>query len=413
MWEVVVYATARLSPRAACLILGLDGQLVMSGHCPVLIVGGGPVGLLLACLLGERGITVRVLEREGQPSPHSRAIGIHPPSLELMARIGLAEELVEQGVVVRRGHAIARGRRLGTLSFETCPPPYRFVVSLPQARTERLLARRLERIDAAALRRGAEVTELDLSGERPEVTFLAEGRTHHAAAELVLGCDGKRSVVRRAAGIEFEGRAYRDAFVMGDFDDDTAHGPDAAIYLHPEGLIECFPLPGGRRRWVLAVDDARPATDRAEITGLVRRRLGHDLGRTRDHWVSAFGVEHRLARAMQRGRVALAGDAAHVVSPLGGQGMNLGWLGAGLLADAVERVLRQGAPPTVALAGYERRIRAMARRATRRAELNMALGRRPHHPALRDGIVSALLALPTRRLLARLFTMRGLERWPL
>ena len=383
------------------------------GRGTVLIVGGGPVGLLLACFLGERGIAVRVLEREGQPSRHSRAIGIHPPSLELMARIGLAEEVVEQGVIVRRGHAFARGRRLGTLRFETCPSPYRFVVSLPQARTERLLARRLAQIDAAALRRGAEVTDIDLSGERPVVTFLADGQSHQAAAELVLGCDGKRSVVRRAAGIDYDGSAYGDAFVMGDFDDDTGLGPDAAIYLHPEGLIECFPLPGGRRRWVLAVDGARPSTDREEIAGLVRRRLGHDLGHTRDHWVSAFGVEHRLARQLQRGRVALAGDAAHVVSPLGGQGMNLGWLCSGLLADAVEEVLRGGAPPAVAFGAYERRARAMARRAIGRAELNMALGRRPRHPALRDGIVRALLALPTHRLLARLFTMRGLESWPL
>jgi 2-polyprenyl-6-methoxyphenol hydroxylase-like FAD-dependent oxidoreductase len=400
---------------------------VMVERCEVLIVGGGPVGLLLACLLRSQQRDCRVLERRLAPLEHSRAIGIHPPSLELLDGIGLAGTFVEHGVAVRRGHAFANRRLIGSLDFGRCPPPFQFVLSLPQSVSEALLEQRLAELGPTVLTRGAEVVRIELDGERPSVAWRGDdGQQRVIEAELLVGCDGKRSAVRQAAGIPFDGAPYPDAFVMGDFDDNTDHGPEAAIHLHDEGLVECFPLPGGRRRWVVAVDARavgrgeappragaerpmalRATTSAGELAQLVGDRLGHDLRGVRCHWVSTFGVQHHVARRLAHRRVALAGDAAHVVTPIGGQGMNLGWLGAAALAESLAR---HPADIDAAMAAYERVFRPVALKVLGRAERNMRLGRRWRLPGLRNALVWLLLHTPARKALARTFTMRGLAR---
>lgn len=379
---------------------------------PVVIVGGGPVGLLLAALLRAREVDCAVLERRTAPSDHSRAIGIHPPSLELLDRLGLAAAFVRAGVRVERGHAWAGGRRVATLDFASCPPPFRFVLSVPQQRTETLLEQHLARVAPGVLRRGVEVRACAAAADG--VTLHATGpggREERLDAAFVVGCDGNDSLIRRAAGLAFEGGPYPDAFLLADFDDDTGLGPEAALHLHREGLVECFPLPGGLRRWIVGTDGPVPP-EPAAVARLVARRLGHDLARTRCHRVNAFGVERRLASAFAHGRVALAGDAAHVVSPFGGQGMNLGWRDARDLARILAAILREGAPPAAALRHYSERARRRADKVAGRTELNLRLGRATPLAPLRAVLVAGVAASPARHVLARLFTMRGLEGGP-
>lgn len=389
----------------------------------VAVVGGGPVGLLLGCLLADGGVRVAVLERRRQRSTHSRSIGVHPPALEVAARLDLAEPLVARGVRVERGHAYAGRARLGTLSFRNCPPPYRFVLTLPQTEGERLLERRLDSLPHGELRRGAEVVAL----ERDEASArlrLADGGA--LEADLVVGCDGHDSALRGWLEVPFEERRYPDRFVMGDFPDGTRLGPDAAIYLTAGGVVESFPLPEGLRRWVAAVSpEGEPAPEPGAATRLraatwladrVLERVGERLDVCRCSMVSAFGVRTLLAGRLVAGRAALAGDAAHVLPPFGGQGMNLGWLDAGVLAAGVlaarggedlarvpvERLQR-------ALAGYEAVRLPAARAASRRAVFNLRVGRASPTPSLRAAAVWTGLHTPLAGALARRFTMRGLD----
>ena len=389
----------------------------------VAVVGGGPVGLLLACLLADAGVCVTVLERRRRPSTHSRSIGVHPPALEVAARLGLSERLVGGGVRVERGHAYAGRTRLGTLSFRTCPPPYRFVLTLPQEQVERVLEAHLTSFPGAELRRGAEVVALEHDGHGVRLRIADAGALD---ADLVVGCDGHDSAVRSWIGVPFEERRHPDRFVMGDFPDATRLGPDAAIYLTGAGVVESFPLPDGWRRWVAAVaPEGEPVPGPPAGTPLcvatwladrIRERVGERVDPHRCSMVSAFGVRTLLALRLVAGRVVLAGDAAHVLPPFGGQGMNLGWLDAGELAARVLAVRAGGDLARVpdarlqqALAAYEAARLPAARTAARRAAFNLRVGRASPVPRLRATAVWAGLHSPLARAFARRFTMRGLE----
>lgn len=403
----------------------------------VLVVGGGPVGLFLGCLLAAAGVRVEVVERRTRRSSHSRSIGVHPPALEALARVELAGAFLAHGVRVERGHAYAGRTLLGTLDFGRCPPPFRFVLTLPQADSEALLEARLERLSGAGLRRGVELAGVRGSGDGVEAR-LSDGSVRSAA--LVVGCDGHASAVRRSVLVPVDERRFPDRYLMGDFPDATGFGSDAAIYLTRHGVVESFPLPQRRRRWVVAVDDvheagARNAVDAggdpdgtggavgapspmvaAWLAAEVEERVGERLDPAGCSMTSAFGVETRLARRFAVGRIALAGDAAHVMPPFGGQGMNLGWLDAAALAAGVVAARHGEDLARVPLAALEHALdryqaarRAAATAAARRAELNLRLGRAVALPGLRAGLVWAGLRTPLATVLARRFTMRGLD----
>jgi 2-polyprenyl-6-methoxyphenol hydroxylase-like FAD-dependent oxidoreductase len=198
---------------------------------------------------------------------------------------------------------------------------------------------------------------------------------------------------------------------MGDFSDNTSLGSDAAIFLCDEGLIESFPLLDQKRRWVVKTDKYLDDLQRQDIEERIAHRIGYDLSSTENKMLSSFGVQKMLAKPMVKNRIILAGDAAHIVSPIGGQGMNLGWLGAWDLSQSLRNVLNNKDSHSSILDQFERRRCKAARNAIRRAELNMRLGRKPYFPSLRNKIVSLMLNTPLSTLMARIFTMRGVERW--
>ena len=380
----------------------------MSETCDVLVVGGGPTGLFLGLRLAQLGLNVRVLERGETRAAHSRSIGVHPPSLERFAALGLIDALLARGVTVRRGHAFANRGFLGTLEFASLPGPYPFVLTLPQGETEGVLSAALRRACPGALRRGAEVLHITPSEEEVRVQYRFEGETREVRAAFVVGCDGKESAVRQFLGVPFKGGPYADAYLMGDFADNTTFGADAAIYLTDGGIVESFPLPGGVRRWVAKTEGyAREATAH-HLAALIEARLGHPLPLETNTMLSAFGVQHFLARTFTKGRVVLAGDAAHVLSPIGGQGMNLGWLDAWMLGETFALVFNENKRYEPLFALYNQRRLKAARAALRRAEFNMMMGRRTALSGLRNGAVRVGLKWPLEPLLARLFTMHGL-----
>jgi len=390
----------------------------------VAIVGAGPVGLYLGILLLQQGLDVTILEQRSSPSPHSRAIGIHPPALSALREAGVAGALTAEGLPIRNGIARSRGRLVQGVSFAAASTSSPFILTLKQARTEAILEARLRSLAPGALRRGVRVDSVHDAGSHVTLRTspaagaaeeIGSGAGYSGAggcgvtrARLVVGADGAHSTVRRELGIPTRGRDYPDTYLMGDFPDSGTDGATAVLYLEPAGIVESFPLPGGLRRWVVHTDVLLDGATADCLAGHVFRRTGVAVDPGANSMLSAFGVRSRLAVRLVQGRVVLVGDAAHQISPIGGQGMNLGWLDAAALAPIMAAALA-GRPTGRLLERYQQGRMAAARRASRLAGLNMALGR--PQPAsflsVRNAAVAWALRNPgLNNSVARRFTMQ-------
>lgn len=385
----------------------------------VAVVGAGATGLFLATALARAGAQVALLEERDAATRHSRAIGIHPPGLAALDRLGVADTLRAHGVEVRRGHASSgdakRGvERLGVLDFgRTLPDPYRFVLTVPQHRTEAALETALAQAAPQALRRGVRVEGWRDDGSGVTLSLARGSERDALRAELVVDCSGARGGGAERLGVPVAGGRYGDVYLMGDLADEVGGpgglplGPDAAIHLAPDGVVEAFPLPGGVRRWVVKTARRLDATDPRELTRLVAERAGVHPDPESATMLSSFGVQRRLAERLTVGRIWLAGDAAHVVAPIGGQGMTLAWLGAETLVDAW-RAHAEGERSLVeAGARYDRVQRRRARHAVARAAWNLRMGRATRFGWARGWMVRTLLTPPLAGRMARTFTMQA------
>jgi 2-polyprenyl-6-methoxyphenol hydroxylase-like FAD-dependent oxidoreductase len=374
----------------------------------VAIVGGGPVGLYLAALLLQEGVSVRVLEQRRVRDTHSRAIGIHPPALAALGRAGVAPALTAAGVPIRRGRAFSGGRLVGTMSFESASRQFPFVLSLPQCSTEAHLQRRVQELDPTALAMGAHVTGITDDGGRLGLAVTSGGASMLQSSVLAVAADGAHSTVRHMLGIPVREKHYPDHYVMGDFADAGVFGTDAVLFLEEGGIVESFPLPGGLRRWVVRLGQPSQSLDATYLALLVRQRTGIGLDAGSSTMLSSFSVRSVIARRLVAHRTILVGDAAHEISPIGGQGMNLGWLDAQALAPIICDALAGGRTER-RLRDFEHRRRRAAGVARRQSEINMMLGRPLPEPwlRLRNHALGAVVSLqPVNRFVARRFTMQ-------
>ncbi|MBO1269104.1 FAD-dependent oxidoreductase [Arthrobacter cavernae] len=374
----------------------------------VIIVGAGPVGLFMGALLLRQGLDVSILEQRGTRGEQSRAIGIHPPALAVLDTVEAASTLADQGIRIAHGTAYSRGRKVAGLDFSGTSSAFPFILSVPQAITGQVLEDTVRTLDPDALCRGVEVLDVFDDGGSVLVR-AARCRTEvlELTARLVIAADGARSRIRSQLGQQEKVRHYPDCYIMGDFGDNTPNGHDAVLFLEPQGIVECFPLPGGIRRWVVRLGEPCTEPTAQLLAQLVRVRTATHLDVESNSMLSAFEVRSRLARRTIHGRVALLGDAAHEISPIGGQGMNLGWLDAAALAPIVGRALA-GEPVGRELQDYEQSRYRAALRAVRQAGLNMVLGRPlpPQLLAARNRMFGRGIAMPAvADLVARRFTM--------
>jgi 2-polyprenyl-6-methoxyphenol hydroxylase-like FAD-dependent oxidoreductase len=309
----------------------------MATDYDVVIAGAGPVGLWLAGELRLAGVRTAVLERLETPNPHPKALGIQPRTLEVFAMRGLEERFLPEGIPLPRWHFGILDDKLDLSVLDT---PYPFVLALPQVRTEAILEARANGLGARILR-GREV--VGLTEDASAVTVeLADGTA--LSCRYLVGADGSGSTVRRAAGIDFVGS---DSTVFGFLGDVVLDDPPplGTTFYNEYGAVLTAPIPGGLVR-VSGYDATDQVPGRREVTfdelrATAIRIAGTDFGMRDPRWLSRFGNATRHAETYRKGRVLLAGDAAHIHFPAGGVGlntgvqdaMNLGWKLAARLQD--------------------------------------------------------------------------------
>lgn len=340
----------------------------MTEACPVVVVGAGPTGLTLACLLRRRGVACRVVDLSDEATQRSRAIGVSPRSLEVLDGLGVAGPLVEAGLPSAEAVFYSSGRAVGRLTASaTRDTRYPFLLAVPQSATEAVLEARLAEL-GGRVERGVRLTGLrdDPQAAAVSLTLEEASGTTSAEAAWVVGADGSHSVVRQEAGIDFVGDATGDVFA--NVDTRLRNGPTPGVghyFFSRQGMLVIAPLPGGVYRVTASITEAEadaPLT-LEDVQGFVTGRGagGVAVEELRDAgWgVARVRIQTRVAIAFRSGRCLLAGDAAHIYGPTGAQGMNAGIQDAHALAWRLALVSAGRAPDRV-LDDYARERREVA-----------------------------------------------------
>ncbi|MBV8518450.1 MAG: FAD-dependent monooxygenase [Acidobacteria bacterium] len=337
----------------------------MSFDARVLIAGAGPTGLTLALWLTKLGVAVRIIDKLDAPAPYSRALGVQARTLELYRQIdGLADEVVARGLKVAGLNFWASGRKAAHVAFGDIGAglsPFPFVLTFAQDEHERLL---LEHLEALGVRveRSTELLRFEQHADRVRATLRHRGAEETCEIAFLAGCDGAHSAVRDGLGTTFSGGTYSRLFYVADVD---AAGPvvdrDIHVELDRADLLAIFPMDSKTRIRIVGTmrDDAADTPRFEDVSTRAIERLRLQVAKV--NWFSTYRVHHRVAGRFRDRRVFLLGDAAHIHSPVGAQGMNTGIGDAVNLAWKLAAVLR-GAMSEELLDTYETERIAFARR---------------------------------------------------
>jgi 2-polyprenyl-6-methoxyphenol hydroxylase-like FAD-dependent oxidoreductase len=387
----------------------------------VLVVGAGPTGLTLAAQLVAFGASVRVVDSAAAPVHESRALAIQPRTLEVLRPLSVSAELVRRGnpAVRLRLHTGGRTAEVALFDIGLNDTAYPFLLFLSQAQTEAVLGAYLTS-RAQPVERGVRLETLTPDDEG--VTCLLRRDGHHAErvrATYVVGCDGAHSTVREQAGIDFVGGGYPQTFLLADLDAGPLEPGVIHAYVTPTGPLLLFPLDSPAPwRLITARPEAAGATSsegsrttaavsRGELQALVDGATGGAVTVAEPAWSSAFRLQHRHATTYRRGRVFLAGDAAHVHSPAGAQGMNTGIQDAVNLGWKLGLVCR-GAADEALLDSYDaerRPVGAFVLRFTDRA-FTAVTSTSPVLQTVRGSVAPRLLPLALRLRAGRTLAFR-------
>jgi 2-polyprenyl-6-methoxyphenol hydroxylase-like FAD-dependent oxidoreductase len=340
-------------------------------HSDVLIIGAGPTGLVLALWLTKLGVKVRIVDKTSERGTTSRALAVQARTLELYRQLDLADFVVEHGHKVPAVNLWVKGEPAARLPFATIGEDltaYAFLEIFPQDQHEQLLIERLERL-GVAVERHTELMRFTDEGARVTASLRGVGgHEEECSATYLAGCDGARSLVRETLGTGFPGGTYRQVFYVADVE--AAGRPidgELHVDLDEADFLAVFPLAGeGRARLIGTVRDQRADhADTLKFEDVSSRAIEHLKVQVKKvNWFSTYHVHHRVTERFRRGRAFLLGDAAHIHSPAGGQGMNTG-IGDGVnLAWKLAAVLAGRAPDTL-LDTYEAERIGFARRLVR------------------------------------------------
>ena len=291
----------------------------------VLIVGAGPVGLFLANECSRRGLRWRLVETRASQSEHSKALAIFPRTLEIFDMAGLADPFLDNANRVTSVAVVSHQRALAHMRFAPEESPYPFVAMVPQNVTEELLAESL-RSKGGTVEYDTTFVSATQEKDWVNVTLDRKGEPINLTASFVVGCDGAHSAVRHLLNLPFEGAEYEDSFLLADVEtNETLPADEMQLCPSELGPVAIFPMSATRRRIVAMIQ--KPEGD-APSLDLVRRILAErapsGLEARGLHWSSYFRIHHRQVAKLRVGRMFIAGDAAHIHSPFGGQGMNTG-----------------------------------------------------------------------------------------
>ncbi|WP_205781333.1 FAD-dependent monooxygenase [Planctomonas deserti] len=392
---------------------GADGQDATTRETEVLVVGAGPTGLMLATVLARLGVDCLLVDGKAEPTRESRALGVHARTMEVYEQLGVVDRVLREGTPAQAlapgyGGRIFGRLRLGDIGSDVSPYPRIHV--LEQSRNERMLADAYEGLGGEILWRHGldrlDVVRGDGDGGTGVVAHLAgPAGAVGVRARYCVGADGASSPVRKSTDIRFEGITNRHTFYVADGVGVRGLAEDAInVRPGPQDFLLTFPMgDGGRARVLGIVRDADTPQGGLTEAG-VRARLERLFSVTMESaaWFSTYRVHHRVASAFRSGPVFLAGDAAHVHSPVGAQGMNTGLQDAHNLATKLADVLRRGAPDSY-LDRYEAERRPVARTLVRSTDRVFAVVTSDRRIALiLRRVVPAIAAPVAVRLLPRL-----------
>jgi 2-polyprenyl-6-methoxyphenol hydroxylase-like FAD-dependent oxidoreductase len=378
-----------------------------------LVVGAGPVGLTMAAELARYGVSVRIVDKAAQRSDKSKALVLWSRTLELLDRAGAAEALVAAGLKVDAANIVAAGRLIGRVGLAGVESPHPYALMLPQSETERLLEAHLERL-GVRVEREVELASFVDDGAGVTARLRGPGAAEsRVAAKWLIGCDGAHSSVRHALGLAFTGQTLKSDWILADVRLAGMPWPpsELAVYWHEDGVLATFPIAPGRYRVIADVGGpqgsgpADPTLD--QVQAIIDRRGPGGLAASDPLWLSGFRINERKVADYRKGRVFVAGDAAHVHSPAGGQGMNTGMQDAVNLAWKLALVCRGTLEGDALLDTYSVERSAVGERVLKAAGRLTAIGVMKNHAAqtVRNLVGGFLFGLsPVRRAMADTLT---------